>query len=248
MTFSGNRSINRGGAIYVSLDVKKYDGTTFYASGCTFTGNSSEEDGGAFFLRDNPQHGASVMFDNCVFKNNTAKEDGGAITAFDDSLVLSNVTITGNRAGGYGGGVFVDSRYVINLKGVVVIKDNSCSKDTSCADLVLEDGKSTTAKLTSGGLVKGSWIGIGTTSQKSVMLAENISVHEMKYFHAATGKIAAREVKKIEAPMEVTSSIFGNGNFVKMLMIGSIGLVMLIVFIVFRRKVDADTDGNGGGL
>jgi hypothetical protein len=33
-----------------------------------------------------------------------------------------------------------------------------------------------------------------------------------------------------------------------MLMIGSIGLVMLIVFIVFRRKADADTDGNGGGL
>ncbi|MBR0120142.1 MAG: hypothetical protein IJM01_08470 [Eubacterium sp.] len=248
MTFSGNRSINRGGAIYVSLDVKKYDGTTFYASSCTFTGNSSEEDGGAFFLRDNPQHGASVMFDNCVFKNNTAKEDGGAITAFDDSLVLSNVTITGNQAGGYGGGVFVDSRYDINLKGVVVIKDNTCSEDASCGDLVLEDGKSTTAKLTSGGLVKGSWIGIGTTSEKSVMLAENISVHEMKYFHAGTGKIDAREVKKIEAPMEVTSSIFGNGNFVKMLMIGSIGLVMLIVFIVVRRKVDADTDGNGGGL
>ncbi len=80
------------------------------------------------------------------------------------------------------------------------------------------------------------------------MLAENISVHEMKYFHAGTGKIDAREVKKIEAPMKVTSSIFGNGNFVKMLMIGSIGLVMLIVFIVVRKKAGAGTDGNGGGL
>ena len=103
----------------VSLDVKKYDGTTFYASGCTFTGNSSEEDGGAFFLRDNPQHGASVMFDNCVFKNNTAKEDGGAITAFDDSLVLSNVTITGNQAGGYGTNAKKSKTYVIYMNGDV---------------------------------------------------------------------------------------------------------------------------------
>ena len=98
MIFSGNKATNRGGAIYISLDLAKYDGTLFYASDCNFVNNTSAEDGGAFFMRDNPEHGGAVMFDRCSFRDNEAKEDGGAICVFDDGMVLSNVEIKDNKA------------------------------------------------------------------------------------------------------------------------------------------------------
>ena len=123
------------------------------------------------------------MFDRCEFTDNKAGEDGGAIVALDDGLVLSNVTITDNSAGGYGGGVFVDARYDINVKGIVIIKDNKCDKDSTCNDLALEDGTAATARVYSGGLIDGSWIAIGSTASGSIRMSKKMSVYEMKYFH-----------------------------------------------------------------
>ena len=247
MIFSGNTAYERGGAIYISLDIGKYRGTTFYARGCKFSNNEAREDGGAFFLRDNPEHSGAVMFDRCEFKKNKAKEDGGAICVFDDGAVLSNVTITGNKAGKYGGGVFVDSRYDISLKGVMVIRDNSCDKKSSCADLCLEDGSTTTARVVSGGLSKGSWIGIGSTSSKSIRLSKKMPRYEMKYFHPLKGTLDLRKTKDIEMKMVVTSSIIGNGRIWIIVLIGIISVIAAIT-VVMMSKNDQIRTGQGGDL
>ncbi|WP_026834911.1 right-handed parallel beta-helix repeat-containing protein [Eubacterium xylanophilum] len=248
MVFSGNKATNRGGAIYIALDIAKYDGTLFYASDCNFVNNISNEDGGAFFMRDNPEHGGAVMFDRCSFRDNEAKEDGGAICVFDDGCVLSNVEVKDNKAGGYGGGVFVDSRYDINVKGVVVIKDNKSEKDSNCCDLALEDGTSTTARVNSGGLVKGSWIGIGSTSNKSILLSKKISVYEMKYFHPHAGNIKAKKVEGVDADMVFTSSIFGLGELSIIMLIGGIGIIMAAGIGIYTRRKTMRQEKKGDEL
>ncbi len=248
MLFSGNQAIKRGGAIYIDLDYKKYDGTLFTAIGCTFVNNESKKDGGAFFMRDNPQHTGAILFDRCVFKGNKADEDGGAIVVFDDGMVLSNVEITENTSGEYGGGVFVDSRYDISLKGVVIIKDNTCKEDAACKDLCLEDGTSTTAYVNSGGLVRGSWIGIGSTNSKSMLLSKNISTYEMKYFHSNVGDIASKNTKEVKVKMSVTSSIFGNGRWMSIFLIGAASLIIMIILIIIKYKKDRNGLDEGGSL
>ena len=248
MIFSGNQSVNRGGAVYIGIDVNKYDGTLFTATGCTFLNNESQEDGGAFFMRDNPQYTGAILFDRCVFRGNKAKEDGGALVSFDDGMVLSNVEITGNTAGEYGGGVFVDSRYDINVKGVVIIKNNTCGKDSACNDLCLESGTSNTAYVNSGGLARGSWIGIGSTSGKSIRLSKSMTTYEMKYFHPHKGSIDSKKVTEVEAKMAVTASLFGNGRWMSILLIGGLGLIVMIVIIILKRSEKKSGLKSGGSL
>ncbi|MBO6107819.1 MAG: hypothetical protein J6P16_00255 [Eubacterium sp.] len=250
MIFSTNKSREDGGAIYIDLDLAKYDGTLFYAKGCSFIENEAMEDGGAFYMRDNPEHKGALMFDHCIFRNNTARENGGALVACDDGMVLSNVEITGNSAGEYGGGVFVDARYTVNVKGVVVIKNNTSNKYSNCRDMCLEDGISNTAFINSGGLSKGSWIGVGSTSKKSIKLANNMSVYEMKYFHSHVGSISAKNVREVEVEMVVTGSLFSVGNTMLISVMGGIGLVLLVILIIRRKKLGNvnRTKAEGGGL
>ena len=250
MIFSTNKSVDSGGAIYIDLDLAKYDGTLFYAKGCSFIENEAMDDGGAFFMRDNPQLKGALMFDHCIFRNNEARGDGGALYARDDGMVLSNVEITGNKAKGYGGGVFVDARYTVSVKGVVVIKDNTSDKDSCTRDLCLEDGISNTAYLNSGGLTKGSWIGIGSTSKKSIRLSKKISVYEMKYFHSHVGSITAKNKTTVDVPMVVTASLFGKGSLLRVIMIGGALLLVIAVVLILRysHKAKVADNSKGGGL
>ena len=248
MMFSGNHSINRGGAIYIGLEMAKYEGTLLTATGCTFVNNESQEDGGAFFMRDSSKNTGAILFDRCVFRGNKAQEDGGAIVSFDDGMVLSNVEITENTAGGYGGGVFADSRYNINVKGVVIIKDNTCKADEACADLCLESGTSTTAYVNSLGLIKGSWIGIGSTSSKNICMSKKMTVYEMKYFHPYKGSVTSKNVEKMDAKMAVTASIFGSGKGIRVVLIGGSGMIVLIVLVILMRTKKKSGLKSGGGL
>lgn len=229
--------MERGGAIYIDLDIGKYRGTVLYGRGCTFINNRAGEDGGALCSRDNPEYQGAVMLDRCAFRNNEAGEDGGAIVALDDGVVLSNTEITGNTAGEYGGGVFVDARYDINLKGKMTIKDNKCKEDETCNDLALEDGTAATARVSSGGLTQGSWIGIGSTSSGSVRMAKDMSVNEMRYFHPKKGSIGSKNTKTIDVEMVVTASLFAEGNWFMVILFGIMAVVLAVTAIFYGRRL-----------
>ncbi|MCR4604550.1 MAG: hypothetical protein K5639_00955, partial [Eubacterium sp.] len=178
-----------GGALYIDYDTAKAKGTNARIDDCIFTDNKSDDGGGAICLRDNPEDMGAFMINKSAFRNNTTNGNGGAIEALDDGLVLSHCEITGNEAKGYGGGVFVAYKNDINVKGKVIIKDNKSTKQSTCNDLALEYKTEVLGKayVYSGGLLPGSWIGIGSTTDKSVMLAKKMAVYEMQYFHANKG-------------------------------------------------------------
>jgi len=91
-TFSDNAG-QEGGAIDTDF------GAALQVDGCTFSGNSVTDVGGAVVT------GGPASFTNCTFSGNAATGGGGAIYAQGDGpLVLRNVTMAGNRATAAPGG------------------------------------------------------------------------------------------------------------------------------------------------
>jgi predicted outer membrane repeat protein len=95
--FSGNVAANFGGAIY---DFATGESVT----GSVFTGNRAGT-GGALFL----DPAAQSFMSGDVLKGNTATGNGGAIDSVD-SLDLAHSKLFDNRAGGMGGGLYIDPR------------------------------------------------------------------------------------------------------------------------------------------
>jgi len=107
-TFSENTGGLGGvGYLYTASDKTH----TLSISGCTFTGNSSTNSGGALYVGSD-----TVTIDGSTFTNNTSSYSlyaGGAIYTNGQTpgLVITNSTFTDNKAtsvrGGYGGAIFV---------------------------------------------------------------------------------------------------------------------------------------------
>ena len=230
---SGNKCRNYGGAICL------WDDTLLEARSCTFVNSYTEEDGGAVYVDDAPDDNGAILFESCAFRNNTAEEDGGAIYICDDGVALSNTEITGNHAKERGGGVFVDGRYSITLRGLVTIKNNTCDKP-SMANLTLEDGKTSDAKVMSAGLYKGSYIGIGTTAGSGTTYLTNseFSEYQARYFYPDEGKIEFKGTSVRYSLMTTSASIFGNGYFWSILILGMTGIIIAIAVIVAKKRKD----------
>ncbi len=250
MIFSTNKTLQNGGAIYINLTTRT-DGNLFFARGCSFIENEASGYGGAFYsynMIDRSKHKGAAMLDHCIFRGNSAVKDGGALFVCNNGMVLSNVEITDNTADRYGGGVYVDGGYTVTVKGVVVIKNNRSKKGANTRDLCLE---ANTAYINSAGLSYGSWIGIGSTinegigpkRKENIMLSDNMSVYEMKYFHPQTGSISAKNVKEVEVEMVVTGSLFSAGNIVLIAVMSGIGILLIVLLIVRKRYI-----GRGGRL
>lgn len=236
VVFSGNRCLEKGGAIAVALDTTKFEGTLLNAYDCTFAGNRADEDGGAVIISDNPKDNGAVVFHNCKFRNNEAVKNGGAIYVNDDNVALSGCTITANHAGGSGGGVFVDARYNITLMGLMTVKDNTADKGDGVANLTLEDGTSATAYIINGGLYKNSSVHVGTTSKKSILLSEWMSQYQMQYFVADEGTLGMKEERFVDASMVVTASIFSEGSLMVIAILGGVGVIATVILIILKKK------------
>ena len=234
--FSGNRCNETGGAICTSLDTAKYQGTLLNAYNCTFAGNYAGEDGGAVIINDNPEKDGAVLFHNCKFRNNEAVKKGGAFYVNDDNVALSGCEITANKAGGEGGGVFVDDRYNITLKGLMKITDNTSGKGKGLSNLALEDGKMGTARIINGGLYKNSLVRVGSTSEKSVLVSEWMSQYQMKHFEADEGTLTAKDERTVNAGMVVTASIFSEGGMLAVIILGSAGIIFTAI-LIFRKRI-----------
>ncbi|WP_026835806.1 hypothetical protein [Eubacterium xylanophilum] len=233
--FSGNKAHDDGGVIYIALDLDTdHAGTLLTARNCTFTDNEAEN-GGSAYIRDNPKDGA-VLFDRCIFRNNKASEDGGAIMVVDDCVALSNTEITGNRAVESGGGVFVDARYDLTLKGLMKIRDNICDEDDSMRNVCLEKSPSATARIIDAGLYKDSCVNLGTTSGSSVRMAKQMSTFHFKYINMDEGFRSLKDKKDVDVAMVVTASIFSNGSIAVLLLLAGIGLLSIIGIFIYRKR------------
>jgi len=131
ITFSGNRS-SIAGAFYAdntNLDLRdcSFAGNSSHAGGgalvchrsgellvdrCVFANNTASGSGGAIALLE----AIDAYFRDCEILDNTSEtelflSDGGGIlvTPYDNELDLINCTISGNRAGDFGGGLYTAS-------------------------------------------------------------------------------------------------------------------------------------------
>ncbi|NBD35804.1 MAG: hypothetical protein GVY30_07370, partial [Chloroflexi bacterium] len=114
VTFSGNRSDNRGGGMY--NDGRDGGESSPALINVAFSGNrATDEDGGGMYNDGRHDGLSSPTLTNVLFKNNRGDEGGGIYNTGRDggisSPALTNVTITGNEADkDDGGGIYNDGR------------------------------------------------------------------------------------------------------------------------------------------
>ena len=233
--FSGNHCRDHGGAICL------WNNTEFTAHNCTFVNNYAEDDGGAVYVNDAAGNHIPTLFMDCIFRNNEAGVDGGAIYVCDDGVALAGVEMTNNYAKNRGGAIFVDARYDIAVKGLVTIKDNSAG-DAKPSNLTLEFGTTRDALVKSAGLYRGSYIGIGTTkeSDKDVAVTyHRTSRYQTQYFHPDSGTLKYEQSKYSHPYVQlVTSSIFGEGSTLMIVILGTIGVMLMAAVIIYKKKKD----------
>ena len=235
--FSENKATNDGGAVSVRY-TKSTTGTEFTARDCKFVGNHATDSGGALYIGDNAANSVATMIHQCEFRENDSDKNGGAISVCDDAVALSEVKITDNYAKKNGGGVFVDARYNLALKGKVVIRDNSCGRALG-ADLCLEEGTLSKAYVIDCGLTDGSYIGVGSTSDSDkVCISENISKFHLKYFHVQSGNLKMSQEREQKFALSMSASLISDGYVKAIIIMAVIGLLMVIAawYVSGRRR------------
>lgn len=123
--FTGNKA-NSGGAIYF---FGGGENSVLLVRDCTFSANTADQRGGAIHC-----HGYG-MITGGSFTGNTSTQYGGAIyiSAQDNGvqgkLILRNASVTKNKAGNGGGGVFITNHGTLYLDGTeTTVKDNVVSE------------------------------------------------------------------------------------------------------------------------
>ena len=238
--FNGCKSEDDGGAIHLITIV--VDGRNDYGqhdiriSNCEIHHCSAEDEGGGICVDDerSPEMGNATMIYRSSVHDNTAKT-GGGIYVVSDYVYIVGSTVTNNTATGKnGGGVYVDSMDDIDVAGVTVIRDNTA--DGKRNNLCLQNGTFSSAKLYSGGLEDGAYIGISSTSGSSATVAKNISLYQVNKYLRSDEAARSFSMKNTE---EVSTTLYASmisQNISLVITIGGVILIAGTVVILYLRK------------
>lgn len=153
-TFINNKSLDYGGAIYISLtenvDIKNssfYQNSTESLGGAihavsteinlnnvSFTDNSSQQVGGAIYLGDD----TTLFSEQVTFSGNQADEEGGAIFLYSATSVLTDTIIQGNR-GLYGADALTIKRSNVTIRNGDISNHNTAITLEDSSNLELSD-------------------------------------------------------------------------------------------------------------
>ena len=215
-----------GGAIY-------HKSGSLHITDCLISDNSSDGDGGGIAI-----DGENVEIYNTEIYRNTAADDGGGIWVNNHKVFLCGGEIRGNIAD-YGGGVYVDSMYDVNIQGRLVIQENQTTSNEP-SNLVLQDGVASSARAYDGGLLPGSKIGINKTGglgngYKAVIGVTDYEI-DNGYFVADRGKVKLGDTStKKELFMATAVSKFGWG-IVPLIVLELIGAGCVMYSIRKKKK------------
>ncbi|MBQ7201216.1 MAG: hypothetical protein IJS24_07560 [Eubacterium sp.] len=225
VTISECSSYKDGGAIY-------HNKGQMYIRDCVIQNCKSEKDGGAIAI-----NGENVMMYENKILSNFADGDGGGIWVNDSKVFIAGGEIKHNMAD-YGGGIYVDSKYDINIQGKLIIEDNHTTSNRP-SDLVLQDGIASGARAYDGGLLPGSRVGIDKTKSvgsgyKAVM---GITDYEIKngYVFVNRGHAELRDTTKREEVFMATAVDEYGWGIVLLIVLEIIGAVFLVKIMRKRR-------------
>lgn len=259
-TFEGNYAEDNGGAIYIDDGSCNVTGSAFYSNSakeeggavftdgeskstftkCVFQRNDSTgDDGGAVYCDSN----SGTYFYSCQMRYNHSASEGGAIHVNADRVFVIGGGYQYNTADEYGGGIYVDSLYDLNIAGELVIQDNTCKDKQS--DLCLQDGTASTAYLYCGGLYEGSSVWLCSNDTNSQLMIKNIERYQYdNYIHFDEGFTLDKTVSNSISSDNVRAeaSVLGEGNVVYICVSAGAILAIGIAIAVIHKKKGAKTD------
>lgn len=238
-----------GGAIYIRSRIEhkenEFTQYEFRLRNSEIYNCAAGDEGGAIYTWcDDNNECSRLLVYNCSIHDNTAKK-GGAFYVESPYVYLVNSGITNNKASGkYGGGVYVDSMYDIELSDEIVIRDNTANGKKN--NLCLQDGVFSSAHIYCGGLYDGSYIGISSTSSGSASVAKNVSQFQMNKFFKADDQ--NRKFSMINTENVITklyASMISEHVSLVIIIAGAAAVIGATGVLYFRkrRKENQNNDG-----
>ena len=187
-----------------------------------------------------------------IFLYNESGNDGGAMNVNEHNVVLASCLFAQNETEEAGGAIYVNGSYSINVKGLMIIKDNkslitSTTKTRYGTHNLCLNGR---AMLYSGGLYEGSYIGISKFSQGSNdEVAEGIAEYQQKYFHSDQKNIKFEKTGTVDTPIittqsNETASVFGTGSVVVIVSVAVAALAAGLAALAVKKKKGVAENGN----
>jgi len=238
--FNGCKSEDDGGAISLLTDVaygrNDYSQHDIRIDNCDIHHCTAADEGGGVYIYD--EHSTEVRNDTALYNtsvhDNTAKT-GGGVYVESGFVYLVNSAVTDNTATGKnGGGVYVDSMYDIDVAGTTVIRGNIANGAAN--NLCLQNGNFSSAKLYSGGLEDGAFIGISSTGSGSATVGKNISLYQVnKYLHADdyARSLSMTNTREVSTPL-FASVITDHSSLI--IIIGGVIIIAGIIALLYFRK------------
>ena len=195
-----------------------------YMQNVSFEENSTEYDGGAFYL----DAGDGLWLVGCSMVRNKAGNNGGAIYNNGKNMYLEDCSVYSNASRYDGGGIYLESPGSIGVAGKVVIRNSDGSG--SMDNLVMEKG----ALLYNYGLEPGSEIHLRSYSDGNVTLGGSMmSEYQLnQYFHADYGRLELAETQTVNT--ELRASIFSGGKAV-LIIAPVLALVVIAATVIYQR-------------
>lgn len=238
--FNECKSEDDGGAIHLVTIVANgrndYGQHDIRISDCDIHHCTAKDEGGGICIDDerSPEVNNATMLYHTSVHDNTAKT-GGGVYVVSNYVYLVGSTVTDNTATGKnGGGVYVDSMDDIEVAETVVIRDNTANGEKN--NLCLQNGTFSSAKLYSGGLYDGSYIGISSTGNGSATVGKNISLYQVnKYLHADdyARSLSMTNLREVSTPL--FASVISD-NISLIIIIGGVIIIAGIVLILYFKK------------
>jgi hypothetical protein len=239
--FNECKSEDDGGAINLITIVANgrndYGQHDIHINNCEIHHCTAKDEGGGICIDDerSPEVNNAAMLYNTSVHDNTAKT-GGGIYVVSNYVYLVGSTVTDNTATGkYGGGVYVDSMDDIEVAEETVIRNNTANGARN--NLCLQNGTFSSAKLYSGGLDDGTYIGISSTGNGKATVGKNLSQYQAyKYLHAddpARG-FSMTDTKEVATPL--FASVISDNISLIIIIGGVIIIAGIILFLYFRKR------------
>ncbi len=238
--FNGCKSEDDGGAIYLITIVANgrndYGQHDIRISDCDIHHCTAKDEGGGICIDDerSPEVNNATMLYHTSVHDNSAKT-GGGVYVVSNYVYLVGSTVTDNTATGKnGGGVYVDSMDDIEVAEETVIRNNTANGVRN--NLCLQNGTFSSAKLYSGGLDDGTYIGISSTGNGKATVGKNLSQYQAyKYLHAddpARG-FSMTDTKEVSTPL-FASVITDHSSLI--IIIGGVIIIAGIILILYFKK------------